>query len=97
MRTDWHVAQVIHGIGITGLGTGDRVVFRICDGQVQVLAHGKLTALLSLAAAQHSLETQRTPDYRAVRAANQVRLSIRWDEVREGRKFLNPAGSRWAA
>lgn len=87
MRTDWHVAQVIHGIGITGLGTGDRVVFRICDGEVQVIGRGKITARLSLAAAQQALETQRTPDYRPVRAANQIRLSIRWDETREARRF----------
>ena len=97
MRTDWHVAQVIHGTGITGLGTGDRVVFRLCDGEVQVIGHGRITARLSLAAAQQALECQRTPSYQPVRAANQINLSIRWDEVREGRRFLNPAGSRWAA
>ena len=96
MRTDWHVASVIHGIGITGLGTGDRVVFRICDGEVQVIAHGRITARLSLAAAQQALECQRTPSYQPVRAANQTRLDIRWDSTREARRFDGRDGKRAA-
>ena len=96
MRTDWHVATILHGTGITCLGTGDRVVFRLCDGEVQVIGRGKITARLSLAAAQHSLETQRTPDLRPVRAANQIRLSIRWDTTREARRFDGRDGKRAA-
>src|SRR4051794_3853996 len=89
MTSNWHVATVVSGMDFGGLATGARVVFRIVAGHVQVIGHGRITAVLTIAAARQALETVRVGrrQCKPMTASRQTYLGILWDRLRESRRF----------
>jgi hypothetical protein len=89
MSGNWYIAVVKSGLASGGFATGQRVAFRkTVEGLYECIGHGSVTAILSEKAAKLALECVRVGrDWRPLVARGQARLSIRWCECREARKF----------